>query len=216
MLKVFKSTLRLLPVKYYAKLSFLRDRMFRKQIIRQWEKSGKPIPPPRVVKQDIIKKYQESSGYSTLIETGTYLGDMIEAQRKNFKELYSIELSKTLWEKAVRRFSNFNNIKILQGDSSKILKSLIKELDVPVIFWLDAHYSAGLTAKGNKDCPVYEEIDAIFSRKELDHIILLDDAREFIGFNDYPTIEELKNYIKTKDERYELIIEDDIIRVIKS
>jgi protein-L-isoaspartate O-methyltransferase len=39
----------------------------------------------------------------TLIETGTYLGDMTYAQRKLFKQIYTIELSETLYKKAVDR-----------------------------------------------------------------------------------------------------------------
>ena len=43
------------------------------------------------------------------------------------------------------------------------------------------------------------------------HIILIDDARLFIGENAYPTIQELRDYLSVKALNYKLEIEDDII-----
>jgi hypothetical protein len=44
------------------------------------------------------------------------------------------------------------------------------------MFWLDRHYSGGFTAKGEKDCPIIEELDAISNGSHLKHSILIDDA----------------------------------------
>jgi hypothetical protein len=41
--------------------------------------------------------------------------------------------------------------------------------------------------------------------------LLIDDARCFNGEGDYPTINELKGYIKDKNENYKLEVKDDII-----
>ena len=162
------------------------------------------------IKQYTIEEFQKKYGYSILIETGTFLGDMVEAQRNNFKRIFSIELQHALAEKARERFRDVDHIKILQGDSGNLLRTILKEVNEPAIFWLDAHYSGGLTAKGDKECPIYQEIDAIFATRE-NHLLLIDDARLFNGEGDYPTIDQLTKYIQDKDPRYKVSVDNDII-----
>ncbi len=183
-------------------------------VIREWRKNGCPVPPPDVIKQLAISSYQETYGYNTLIETGTYKGDMVEAQKSKFQKIISIELGVKLFNKAKRRFKGDKNVTIVQGDSGKMLPEVVKDLKEPAIFWLDGHYSDGITAKGDKECPILEELDSIFKAKNLNHIILVDDARLFVGVGDYPTIEELTTRIKTKNPRYEVEVKDDIIRYV--
>ena len=174
--------------------------------------SKKLVPPPHWVKQKTIQTYQKKYRVITLIESGTCLGDMVDAQKAYFKKIYSIELGKELFENAKNRFINENNITILQGDSGKVLPTILKELKDPAIFWLDGHYSGGITAKGDKECPIFEEIDAIFENKKLNHIILIDDARCFSGVNDYPPLDNLTNYVKNKNNDYRVNVKYDIIR----
>ena len=164
-------------------------------------------------KQGIVERFQKEYGYNVLIETGTFLGDMVEAQRNNFKRIFSIELQSDFAEKARERFKDVGHIKILQGDSGRLLKTILTEIKEPAIFWLDAHYSGGLTAKGDKECPIYEEIDAIFATKE-NHVLLIDDARYFNGQGDYPAIDQLTRYIRDKDPRYKVSVDNDIIRYV--
>lgn len=191
--------------------SWLKEQNNNRQLI-QWQKEGCPDPPPHIVKQNIIKDYQAASGYNTLIETGTYRGAMIEAQKKTFNKVISIELGMELYKAAVKRFSQDKNVTIVQGDSGKVLSNIIKDLHEPAIFWLDGHYSAGVTALGDKECPIYEEIDAIFDGKAFNHILLVDDARCFIGKGDYPSIDELTAYVQKKNKSYSVSVEHDIIR----
>ncbi len=186
-----------------------------KYLFSKWKRNGMPVPPPHIVKQKVIAYYQQKFGYKTLIETGTYLGAMLEAQKNNFKKIISIELGVELYEKAVKKFKNYKHITIVQGDSGKVMPSIMKNINEPAIFWLDGHYSEGVTARGEKDCPIYEEIDAIFANHNYNHILLIDDARHFVGVNDYPTIEDLTNYVKSKDSEYYVEVKDDIIRFVK-
>lgn len=179
----------------------------------EWQKNGCPVPPPHVVKQRIIKEYQQRYNYSTLIETGTYLGDMVEAQKSSFKKIISIELSNELYLEAKKRFKNDSNVLIVQGDSGKQLPEILKGITEPAIFWLDGHYSEGKTARGDKDCPIFEELDAIFDHAMYEHVILIDDARYFVGRGDYPTIDALAEYIRGKNQNYKVEVKHDIIRV---
>lgn len=207
-----KSLVRVLPKGLQMSIykSVLKSR--NKTVIRQWREQGSPLPPPHQVKQEAIRGYAKEYSIGTLVETGTYMGDMVEAQRNNFTQIFSIELSPDLWKKAVERFREAPEVKILQGDSGVVLHKIMAAMDGPAVFWLDGHFSAGVTAKGDKDCPIYEELDAIFSYSKQDHVILIDDARCFVGEGDYPTIEALTKYIQNRDPRYKIRIEDDIIR----
>ncbi len=170
------------------------------------------MPPPHEIKQTTIEFYQKKHNCNTLVETGTYTGKMVLMQKDNFAKIYSIELSLELWKKATEKFASYPHIEILQGDSSQVLHEVVAQLNSFAIFWLDGHYSAGITAKGEKNCPIYKEIDAIFLNKEQGHIILIDDARHFVGEDDYPTTEELANYVASKNANYRMEVYDDIIR----
>jgi hypothetical protein len=185
-----------------------------KKQLRDWENDNCPVPPPHIVKQLAIKEYQQRYGIDTLVETGTLLGDMVEAQKRIFKNVISIELGYDLFEKAKKRFKKDRNVIIVQGDSGSVLPEIVKKLNEPAIFWLDGHYSEGISVKGDKECPIIEELDAIFNGKKLNHIILIDDARCFIGKGDYPTIEKLTDYIRSKNELYQVEVKHDIIRYV--
>jgi len=180
----------------------------------EWNKNGCPEPVPHIVKQMTIQEYQHQYGYEVFVETGTYMGDMVEAQKKRFKKIFSIELGVDLFNNAKKRFKNDKRITIVQGDSGKVLPKLLSEINEPAIFWLDGHYSAGITAKGEKECPIFEELDAIFSSKKNNHILLIDDARCFVGRGDYPSIDQLTEYIKSKNGKYQVEVKYDIIRYV--
>jgi len=183
-----------------------------KKEFQKWIDNGKPAPAPHIVKQETIKEYQEKYGCSVFVETGTYLGDMVEAQKRNFEKLFSIELGKKLYENAKKRFEKNQKIDILQGDSGKVLPQIMEKIDKTTLFWLDGHYSAGITAQGDKDCPIMEELSSILNNDKLNHVLLIDDARCFIGEGDYPTIESLTKFVSQKNDKYQVEVKDDIIR----
>lgn len=188
---------------------------FFKQEHNNWILKGKPLPVSHLSKQMVLKDFAKKYNIQTLVETGTYMGDMIYSMLPHFSTLYSIELSNFFYEKAKKRFKNNDKVKLLNGDSAFVLKEVVTLLNEPCIFWLDGHYSGGFTAKGIKECPVYEELNAIFN-SPLNHIVIIDDARLFIGKNDYPTIEDLKEFVKTNKPNYKLEIENDAIRLMDS
>lgn len=183
-------------------------------VIEKWKSQGYPVPTPHYVKQQVISNYQQKFNYQVLIETGTYLGDMVHAQKKNFKELYSIELSNTLYNKAKKRFYNNKHITLLQGDSGELLSELLSKIKEPTIFWLDGHYSKDITAKAALNTPIISELKAVFNNNK-NHVILIDDARCFNGTDDYPTIQELEQLIQTiSNSTYTITIQDDIIHIL--
>ncbi len=179
----------------------------------KWNSAGKPVPPPHVVKQDAIKSYGSKYNVKTFIETGTFLGDMLEAVQNNFDTLYSIEIVDFIHELAKNRFKKNTKIKLLLGDSSVKLPELVQQLKAPALFWLDGHFSGGDTGFGDTGCPIYAEIDTIFASPHK-HILLIDDARCFIGEVGYPPLEEFRKYVLSKKPEAKFEVKDDIIRVV--
>ena len=182
--------------------------------IQAWRRSGSPVPPPHVYKQKVLSRYASRYQLSTLVETGTYLGDMIFCMRKRFNTIISIELSRELCERAQQRLRDFPNISVIHGDSSQVLPEVLEDLRVPTLFWLDGHYSAGNTALGELETPVSAEVDAILNHPVKGHVILINDARNFDGTHDYPTLSELRNYVIGAFPKADFSVKDDIIRIV--
>src|SRR4051812_38481862 len=96
------------------------------------------------------------------VETGTYLGDGIKAAiETGFGEIRSVELSDDLYAKNVRKFSAHGHVRIFHGSSESQLWEMIKDIDRPITFWLDAHYSGGITVKGDEMSPILKELAII-------------------------------------------------------
>ena len=182
---------------------------------RAWEKQGRPSPPPHVVKEELIRDYAKTFNTSILIETGTYLGDMVHAMKKSFSRVLSFELDDNLAKQAQDRFANDNHIEIIQGDSGKLLGDYLAKINDPCLFWLDGHYSGGITAKGPLETPIKNELTAILSHRVDGHVILIDDARCFTGENDYPTLDELKSFVAERKPNHKFSLEHDVIRIHK-
>jgi hypothetical protein len=187
----------------------------RGKILASWVNAGKPIPPPHVVKQEVIREFRKNFSINILVETGTFRGEMVYAQRNTFNKIYSIELSEELHKIADIRLKQLSNINLLRGDSSEVLKHIISEIEEPAIFWLDGHYSGFETAKGDFVTPVKKELESILTDNKK-HFILIDDARLFTGKDDYPTLQEIKDYLFSYSDQYEFDVEDDIIRIYPS
>ena len=113
------------------------------------------------------------------IETGTYLGEGIEKAlvSKSFKEIYSIEIDRLRHISVKEQYTYYDNITVIRGDSSRVLPALLKQINEPCTFWLDAHYMGDDGEYGKKWCPLVEELKAIKNHHIKNHTILIDDYR---------------------------------------
>jgi hypothetical protein len=189
--------------------NFIVETYIRRRHLMHWLHNGRYLPAPSEVKQLSVLYHGLFGDFQVLVETGTYLGDMVWAQKDYFERIYSIELSKELYTQARERFSSVSNVHLLHGDSSVRLRDVIRELDRPALFWLDGHYSGGITAKGDKSCPIFAELTDIFA-SPFENRILIDDARLFNGTDDYPTLAELSHFIQERSN-YRIEAENDTI-----
>lgn len=205
-------------IKELAKTTFLYEYVKSKRqrrTLMAWEKNPGPKkgPLPHTLKQYTVKDYAHKYGCPVLVETGTFEGDMVKACLGSFKKIFSIELDEVFYRKAVKKFSSFPHVKIVQGDSGEKLAELLKEIKVPCVFWLDGHYSAGPTAKGSLETPIAMEIEHIFNHDIQDHVILIDDARCFDGTNDYPKLQEFTKELHKRKQGIRVEMYNDIIRI---
>jgi hypothetical protein len=182
----------------------------RQKELSNWNIEDYTDQAPHLLKQNLISYYRVKLNYRILIETGTYLGEMVLAQMNWFDKIYSIELDKKLYRYNKKQFGSNKKIELIQGDSGKSLKYILDIIDKPAIIFLDGHYSGGITAKGELMCPIYNELDLIFN-SNLPHLIIIDDRRLFNGNDDYPIFDDLKAYINLKKSNLKIDLFDDLI-----
>jgi|WetSurMetagenome_2_1015567.scaffolds.fasta_scaffold68268_4 hypothetical protein len=115
------------------------------------------------------------------VETGTYLGHGLLSALESgaFVNLTSIELSLKYYEHCQRMFAHCPNVRLLCGDSRYLLWPVIKNINTPITFWLDGHWSGEDTAKGEIPFPLMDELRAIEFHPIKTHTILIDDVRLF-------------------------------------
>tara|TARA_B100001094_G_scaffold113587_1_gene109556 strand:- start:791 stop:1345 length:555 start_codon:yes stop_codon:yes gene_type:complete len=132
---------------------------------------------------DIVDHFSvDGDNFNVFLETGTYLGETVEELQPYFLNIHTIEISEYLFNRYKQEHNDYDNVTIHLGDSSYEIPNVLKELnkDDNTIFWLDGHFSSGMTSKGNKDCPLIEEcksIDTVYKSNEA--IILIDDYTLF-------------------------------------
>ena len=108
------------------------------------------------------------------VETGTFDGQGIRyALRAKFPMIFSMELLPAHVKQVSNLFTGNKNVKVIQGDSGKNLYNLIKNLDKPITFWLDAH--SGIDNDKQKNTPILEELEQIKWHHIKTHTILIDD-----------------------------------------
>jgi hypothetical protein len=161
--------------------------------------------------KEISLQMAAMAGAEVFIETGTYYGGTTLWAATEFKEVHTIELSEYLYNYTKKDFLSKGNITSWLGDSRAVLPEILKTQKQNLVFWLDGHYSAGVTAGGNDPCPLLRELEIILAR-ENDDIIIIDDARCCAGDEGWPTIVELYNKIEevSKRKKYTGICDDHI------
>jgi len=124
--------------------------------------------------------------FPSFIETGTHTGATVFAFEEYFEELHTIEIAEHYFRGTKKKYEELTSfsgkkrkINFHLGDSSLVLRDLLPQIKNNSIFWLDGHYSSGDTGRGQKDCPLYEELDCINNLFKHQGIIIIDDLRLF-------------------------------------
>jgi hypothetical protein len=179
--------------------------------VLEWKKRGFSENSPQFIKQHMFIKHGIKD--AIWVETGTYLGTTTRYLSGLFPHVHSIEPEPSLYAAARKRFNGLN-VTLYNDVSENIFPSLLPTLKGDANFWLDGHYSSGITFQGKKDCPIKDELEEIsknFSNFEKISI-LIDDVRCFRPFDkryvDYPSIDYLVDWARKMDLSWQ--IEHDI------
>jgi len=173
-----------------------------------------PAPATFIEKKTLISRIAREHGLEVFVETGTFQGEMIEAQREQFGKLISIELSEELYEAARQKFFDCSKVDLHQGDSGKKLREVTVTFREPALFWLDAHYSGRGTACGDEEVPILKELSCIAQRRQPKDVILIDDARLFGLKSAYPKKNALQQLAHTHWPKHSFSIESDVICLV--
>jgi hypothetical protein len=158
-----------------------------------------------------VREYGEKFDLKTLVETGTYYGEMVAAMKGRFEHIYSIEFVPALAERATRKFVGDEHIRIFCGDSRIVMPEVLGLLHAPALFWLDAGYYGWVGIRTNEQ-RLSAELEMILSHP-YSHVILLDDARGLTGRDGIPSVDDVKAYVESKFPRRVVSVEYDIMRI---
>ncbi|MFM6399653.1 hypothetical protein, partial [Planktothrix sp.] len=169
--------------------------------------------------QNLISLLQKEYNIETFIEAGTFQGVTAVWASALFKNVFTIELSQQLYESTSAGYKHIQNINFLYGHTVEHLKAIVPQLQGSALFWLDAHWSGGITAGQEEECPILRELQ-IIKESEWEHFILIDDARLFLSpppaphqLNQWPALHEVIAELLTFKSQYVVVIEDAIICV---
>jgi hypothetical protein len=165
-------------------------------------------PPPHGVKVRAVLAAAQRHGLRTLIETGTFEGEMVRRCRPHFARVVTLELDPGHASRAARRFAGDADVEVWQGDSGTLLPEVLRTVHEPALFWLDGHFSGAGTARGALDTPLAAELGTIAARGERRDVVLIDDAR-LLGSGDYPTLEGVAAMLGVPVTR--LTVDDDVV-----
>ena len=176
-----------------------------------WILRGRPSRSPHLLKQKVVREYGEKFGLNTLVETGTYYGEMVAAMKSRFDRVYSIECVPALAERATRKFARDEHVRIFCGDSRVVMPEVLALLKGPALFWLDAGYYGWVGKQGDQQ-RLTAELEMILSHP-YSHMILLDDARGLTGRDGIPSVGDVKAYVESKFPQRSVAVEFDIMRI---
>ncbi len=195
-------------------LTLLRNsRGLLRRDLAKWVDSGCPSPAPTMVKLSIVRHYVNLYKTKNFVETGTFLGTMIEYIAATGVQCHTIEIDPVIHERTKNVLGKYKNINFILGDSGIALPALLQGINEPATFWLDGHYSGSFTGRSDVDTPISAELDHILGHPVKNHVILIDDARDFDGSNNYPMISKLFAHFENH-EHYHMELSADIIRIV--
>ena len=167
-------------------------------------------------KYDRLLEHFTSNRNTIFVEGGTSLGwGTTTAIQAGFEKIYTIELLKDLFENAKKMFSNeikSGKVITINGDTQIVLERILKEINQPATFWLDAHF--GKKYKGDKPrCPLIAELDVIKQHTVKTHTLLIDDMRLFgKAAHDFITIDQVKQKILEINSNYKISFLDSNVK----
>jgi hypothetical protein len=105
----------------------------------------------------------------TFVETGTNEAETTSVMAEIFDSVHTIELNKDFYNNCKEKLKIYKNTTIHNGSSQDVMDKILKDLDGPIMFFLDAHW--------NLYCPIFDELKKIKQYNRKDSIILIHDFK---------------------------------------
>ncbi len=159
---------------------------------------------------DLMQTLKERFKIDVLVETGTWGGETAKNGSLFFQEVYTVELSHDLFQRAADKLISFPNVHTFEGHSPVFLEKILPQIEGRVLLWLDAHWCGDNTASCGKNTPIIEELQAIKTSGLKTAVILIDDIRcfhnlpeEVIGYGGYPQLNVIQELVHAINQDYE-------------
>lgn len=171
------------------------------------------------IPKEIVLAFRDKGGLQNFIETGTFKGGTSFWAGQHFDNVYTIEIDPEISRDTASRPDCPPNISFFVGNSKDVLPELLKQIKTPSLFWLDGHWCGVSEFGKDMECPLMDELRAL---KDFgDSVILIDDARAFLGplpppheNNHWPRIDEIFLLLKDQFPQNFVTIADDVIYCI--
>lgn len=160
---------------------------------------------------DYIRMFSSAYNIPVFIETGTAGGESVRQASLIFPICHTIEVVENRADGSYP-----DNVTLHTGDSGKLLKSIASQyVGHKMLFWLDAHWSEPhASMEEEQECPLMQEIDAIYHAGCKDPFIFIDDARLFLGPPPWPCDPRKWPNVKDIFHRLTSCWKDSIVTVI--
>ena len=123
-----------------------------------------------------------------------------------------------MYDGAVTRFASNPRVQVVNGDSGTELPRHV-DRSRPTLYYLDAHWSGGVTAGEEIDCPIRDELAAL-AHGNPDDCIVIDDAHLFEtppawrDASKWPPMAELRELLAEIHPRHHVsVVADQVIAV---
>lgn len=148
-----------------------------------WMFGGYQSPAPWRVKCAVLTRYGANA--EVWIETGTYLGKTSKWLASSGVRVVTIESEPSLAKRAKKKLLKFQNLEVIHGSSEAVFPELLKNLRGNVAFWLDGHFSGGVTSLSESETPIRSELSWIqLHRSNWSSLsVFVDDFRSFSASN---------------------------------
>lgn len=171
------------------------------------------------VSLEVARQLRDLLGIRRAVETGTYLGEGARRLASVFPEVVTVELSKELHRDAEIALADTPAIRAVQGDSVTVLPSLANA-SLPTLWFLDGHWSTGVTAGEAAQCPIIAELDALGTGHPND-CYLIDDARYLAAPprppydpSQWPSLVEVIDKIReVRPDHHVTVLDDQVVAV---
>lgn len=172
------------------------------------------------IPRQIVTELARHAGCTAFVETGTYRGDTTRWAATEFEAVHTIEWSKDLFELHSDELKSIPCVTPHQGDSKDVLPEVVADLGAQrALYWLDGHWSGGITAGEGDECPVMNELACLRNRPQ--DVILIDDARFFLSAPprphhpaEWPTMSDIVRALPEQGRQQLIQVIDDVIFIV--